>query len=413
MWRGSPGILPEDGFKVNLRVGRLRASVLLMHWAAVAAVAISLAGCGKDRRDALILRDGTKLQGTLTGCDAKGCTLDGKTYPRPAIDWIGLASGDEAPPKVEHPEADEEHLRDGSVRTARLLGVDARAVVVASASLPRAQVAFVHLARPSAASVPPGQTDQPKPSSRVLHFSVRVKAHSTHYNEGNKGFPSHYLHDTNTDWTGVWPDVAVEINEATARIDMFHMKGTPYPDMAAGEITASLAYHMIFSTAAAGRLIGHECAGALAHRVYPVRLVVSGLTKSGSSRFVVSTWPLLPAGLSDPELLGQQRQDPDRDCEITGPEWPAWRTFRIPRELDFEVKTTDLNLKVHRENSPELFFPLDAILADRSFTLETGPQREEIPPRQGWHDETKNEWQAKIEFTALGGGTAPGAGSPR
>ena len=62
-------------------------------WLRAAALAISPAGCGKDQRDALILRDGAKLQGAIAGCDAKGCTVDGKTYPREAIEWIGLAGG--------------------------------------------------------------------------------------------------------------------------------------------------------------------------------------------------------------------------------------------------------------------------------------------------------------------------------
>jgi hypothetical protein len=161
----------------------IRASLLLARWCAMAVLATSLAGCGKDRRDALIMRNGTTLQGTLASCDAKGCTLDGKPYPRQGIDWIGLAVGDAAPPKVAHPETDEEHLRDGSVRSAQLLSIDAGTVVVASASLPRAQVAFIHLARPSAASAlprvgggPGALKDKVPPPSYEWHGHVTLES---------------------------------------------------------------------------------------------------------------------------------------------------------------------------------------------------------------------------------------------
>ncbi len=393
----------------------LRASMLLARWCMVATLVMSLAGCGKQQRDALIFRNGTQLQGALAGCDAQSCTLDANSFPRAAIEWIGLASGDSPPPKVEHPQTDEEHMRDGSLRSAQLLSIDAAAVVVAAASLPRAEVAFVRLAGP-AGSVPaagqPSQADAAKASARVLHYSVRIEAHATHYNEGNMGLPSHFLHDTKVDWTGVWHDVAVEVNEASQRIDDFHAPGTPWPDageVASGEITASLAYHMIFPTAPAGRSISHECQGGLTDRVYPARLQISGSTKPGDIRFDVNVWPPLPNGASDPELLARKAQDSDRDCQITDPGWPAQRTFSISPDLEFNISPSTLGLDVRRERAPELFSPLDAIFADRSFTLDTGPQREEKPPSGGYRDETKDEWRAKIEFTSLEG--AAGSGS--
>jgi len=389
-----------------------RVSLLLVRWFAVAALAIPLAGYGKDKNDLLIMRTGAKLQGALAGCDAKSCTLDGKPYLRQAIDWIGLAVGDAAPPKVDHPETDEEHLHDGSVRSAQLLSIDAGTVLVASGSLPRDQVAFIHMARPPAASVPPNQTDQPKSSTRVLHFSVRVEASASYFDEGNIGFSTHYLHDSKIAWIGVWPDVVVEVDEATGRIGIFHLKGTPRPpagETAAGEITASLTYHMIFDSPVAGRAQAHDCSGSLTDRVYPARLKIDGVTKIAESSFYVGAWPPSPAGDNDPELRGQQLQEPDRDCQIAAPRWPAWRVFRIPIDLEFKVQATQLGLYVFREKGSELFFPLDAILADHSFALDTGRQRQEMtsPGRK-----SLSEWRAKIEFTALGAdGGAPG-GSP-
>jgi hypothetical protein len=405
----------------------IRASLLLARWCAIAVLAISLAGCGKDRRDALIMRNGTTLQGTLAGCDAKGCTLDGKAYPRSAIDWIGLAVGDATPPKVEHPETDEEHLRDGSVRSAQLLSIDAGTVVVAAASLPRAQVAFIHLARPSAASVPPNRTDpaspsdQPKSSSRVLHYSVRIQAHATHHYD-NHLEDHHNLDDTAVEWTGVWPDVAIDVDETAGRIDPHHVAGTPYPrdyNLVRAEITASLAYHNIFTTLHFRKeeyprnWDPAECKDSLRNKVYPADLQVAGSTKSGDSWFVFSAEARFPAGKYDPQLLAGEKSQ-SSPCEF-GHNWFSRPPIHIAG-LEFIVDAEDIKLTVHRTTSPEIFYPLGAILAHQSFTLDTGPQHWEMPsrdPRAADHSaEGHDDWQATIEFTALGGGDGTAPGSP-
>jgi hypothetical protein len=370
----------------------------------VAILLLPATAIGKDQPDALILHGGARLQGTLAGCDAKGCTIDGKTYARAAIEWIGLGSGPAAPPNVAHPEIDEEHLRDGSIRAGRLLSIDVNSVVVAAATLPRGQVAFVHLAGPRAPSASPGQADQPNLASRVVHYSVRVEALATRHFEIHVASPHHVLTDTKIDWTGVWQDVALEVNEGSGRIDPFHAKGTPYaPDWAevSGKITASLAYHEVFWTPHPPNAADvHECTGDLPDKEYPARLTMGGGTKPGGSWLSVSTRALYPAGGSDPELLaGKQAQG--RECAVLRPGWPGKPPVHISPELVFAVVPPNLELTIRSDKSQATFYPLEAILAHQSFTLDTGRQHWQMPspnPREEGYE----DWQAKIEFIALG-----------
>lgn len=106
------------------------------------------------RRDVLILRAGAREEGELAGCSATSCSIRGRPYRRNEIFMVGLSiTSADLPPLIEDPSQDSIQLRNGGLVRARLLGVNAQAVVTAQGSNQRAEVSWIYLA--------PAQPDSP------------------------------------------------------------------------------------------------------------------------------------------------------------------------------------------------------------------------------------------------------------
>jgi hypothetical protein len=120
---------------------------------AVSALLLLLAGAPNAAADVLILRGGAERQGVLQSCSAAACILDQEPVPRETIEWIGLA-GRPPPPAVQNPTVDEAHVGGGGVTAGKLAGIDASTVAMDSKTIPRGEVAWIHLGR-AAASRPP------------------------------------------------------------------------------------------------------------------------------------------------------------------------------------------------------------------------------------------------------------------
>jgi hypothetical protein len=126
-------------------------------------------------RDVLVTRDAQVQTGSLEGCDASSCELNGRRIARDALSFIGLDAETPTPPPVEDPERDELHLRGGGVVHERLVRIDDEAVFVGARRLERGEVAWVYLAGertqrdPQATSAPrpepegSDEIDQPPP----------------------------------------------------------------------------------------------------------------------------------------------------------------------------------------------------------------------------------------------------------
>ena len=93
--------------------------------------------------DLLLLRDGSRLSGTLTGCGREACRLDGATIERSRIAWIGLHGVTEPPVRDPGPSADTVFLSSGETKLAALSGVDALEVATEGGSYPRSAVSWV------------------------------------------------------------------------------------------------------------------------------------------------------------------------------------------------------------------------------------------------------------------------------
>lgn len=114
----------------------------------------------EPRRDLLILRSGGYAEGELAGCSATSCTFGGTSHPRDDVALIGLGiAGSDPPPAIDDPLQDSIHLRSATVLKARLLGINAQAVVSSQGSQLRREVEWVYLAPPQPA--PPGQAGRP------------------------------------------------------------------------------------------------------------------------------------------------------------------------------------------------------------------------------------------------------------
>jgi hypothetical protein len=117
--------------------------------ATIVALSMCVIGARAVVADVLIQRGGTERQGVLQSCSAAACVLDQKPVPRETIEWIGLA-GQPPPPVVKNPTVDEAHARGGGVTQGKLIGIDASTVAMDSKTIPRSEIAWVHLGRAAA-----------------------------------------------------------------------------------------------------------------------------------------------------------------------------------------------------------------------------------------------------------------------
>ena len=107
--------------------------------------------------DVLVIRDGTRRSGTVTGCRDDGCTLDGQKVARGLIAWVGLSQpADARTPSPRDPLKDEFHLADGRVVGGEFEGLSLGAAAIAGQSFEREDVAWIRFAGPEPApSTPP------------------------------------------------------------------------------------------------------------------------------------------------------------------------------------------------------------------------------------------------------------------
>jgi len=103
--------------------------------------------------DVLILRDGTRRQGTIAGCRDE-CTLDGEKVARSTIVWVGLGAGGTAPPPPRNPGSDEVHLVSGRIVVGEFGGMSLGAVLIGEDSFDRDEVAWLRFAGPEPAPTP-------------------------------------------------------------------------------------------------------------------------------------------------------------------------------------------------------------------------------------------------------------------
>lgn len=124
--------------------------------------------------DLLLLRDGTRMAGSLVGCGGTACRFNSSTVDRGRIEWIGLAGAVLPPPQLDNPADASVFLAGGGVRKESLVGVNTREVVTDAGSYPRNDVRWIHLGlsgsqgsdqqanpTPIVAATPPGDNQTP------------------------------------------------------------------------------------------------------------------------------------------------------------------------------------------------------------------------------------------------------------
>lgn len=131
----------------------------------IAGVMGALLAAGAAAQDLLILRDGTRRQGTISGCREDGCTLDGRKVPRSTIVWVGLGSAAGEAPAPRNPGHDEVHLVSGRVVSGEFGGMSLGAVLIGEESLDRDEVAWLRFAGPEPAPPPTPPPPAPIPGA--------------------------------------------------------------------------------------------------------------------------------------------------------------------------------------------------------------------------------------------------------
>jgi hypothetical protein len=131
------------------------------------AFALCFAAVPARAEDVLVIRDGTRRSGTVTGCRDDGCTLDGQRVARGLIAWVGLArTPDARTPAPRDPLKDEFHLTDGRVVAGEFEGLSLGAAAIEGQSFEREDVAWIRFAGPEPTPPTPGpRNPQYVPSS--------------------------------------------------------------------------------------------------------------------------------------------------------------------------------------------------------------------------------------------------------
>ncbi|MGZ4808171.1 MAG: hypothetical protein ACXV7D_02480 [Thermoanaerobaculia bacterium] len=117
--------------------------------AVVAAVALSVAMASRAASDHVLLRTGGTKTGNLKSCIGSRCQLGAQSIPRDDIAWIGLdIKTASSPPAVVNKFEDEVHLRDGTVETAHVIGLNLGQIVTEQSNFNRSDVAWIHFTPP-------------------------------------------------------------------------------------------------------------------------------------------------------------------------------------------------------------------------------------------------------------------------
>lgn len=117
--------------------------------------------------DVVLTRDGRKISGPVKSCIADRCQVGSKSVPRNTIEWIGLDVREAPkPPAIKDASSDEEHLRDGTIDSGTLIGLNLGQVVTDRTNYARADVAWIHLAAPKSeqpSAIGGSEAPQPQP----------------------------------------------------------------------------------------------------------------------------------------------------------------------------------------------------------------------------------------------------------
>src|SRR4051812_30418049 len=110
------------------------------------AIAITIAlGVSAAHAEFVLTRDGRKVSGQVKSCIADRCQVGSQSVPRNAIEWIAFdVPGAAKPPAIKDPSTDEEHLRDGTVESGTLIGLNLGEIVTDRSNFKRSDVAWIH-----------------------------------------------------------------------------------------------------------------------------------------------------------------------------------------------------------------------------------------------------------------------------
>ncbi len=136
-----------------------------------------LASCGRiDGDDLIVLKNGSRQNGTLQACVSGNCQFNGASVPQATISWIGLHQGTLSVPQPNDPAGGEIRLTDHSVHPGVMTNIDSTRVVAPSGSYDRQKVAWVYLGRTvdTASGDSSTASRMPTQGERVVRYDVDI-----------------------------------------------------------------------------------------------------------------------------------------------------------------------------------------------------------------------------------------------
>lgn len=359
-----------------------------------------LAGCGRtDGDDLILLQNGSHLTGTLQGCLDGACQFNGRQIPQATIAWIGLHQTRLNPPQPNDPAVGEIRLTDHSVHPGLMTSIDPTRVAAASASYDRPKVLWVYLAHPvNAASGDSGTaSDMLTEGGRVVHYDVDI-AVTAHQHIQNRIGTGASIEDDSVDWTGSWRNVALRIVPNPDGTPNSVLGDGPFPTggmQASAKFTYNDPPNIHRPTNCKGELPTQTYTGGINLLVY---LNLGGTTNKIS--FHAGAQDSGMAFYAAVRAVVKARCHPN-DFSVTA--LTDGFPFRTPDGIDIALNILVLDWERASASASGIPFPLDQILAGKSFTLETG-NRTRFSPVQGSGAESgdgqKVDEAVRVSFTA-------------
>jgi hypothetical protein len=352
-----------------------------------------IAGCNADGDDLIVLQDGSHLTGTLQVCLNGSCQLSGRAIPQTTITWIGLHQARSNPPQPNDPAVAEIRMIDHSVHPGLMTAIDPTSVITVPGSYDRQKVAWVYLAHPAKTA-----RDAPTTGWRVVRFDVDVAVTTHQHRQSRNGTAGLSLEDDSVDWTGSWQNVTLRIVPGSDGAAIALVPDQPFPT---GVVQASAQFTYNDPPAIYQPT---NCKGELPTQTYTGTIVLNSYLKlGGTTNKIGFLAQAQDGGIEFMNALGAVIKSRCRPGDFKVSANPGTFPFRTPDGIAFDLPLLTLIWNRASASASEMPFPLDEILAGKSFTLETGTQSRFNPilgSDAGSGDGNTVDEAVRVSFTA-------------
>jgi len=360
------------------------------------------AGCRASGDDLVLLQTGSRQLGTLHGCLNGGCQFNGETIPQATIAWIGLHQAQANPPQPSDPAVGEIRLTDHSVHPGLMTAVDATRVIAAHGAYDRQKVAWIYLAHPekAASGNDSDASSSPDGCRHAIHYyDVHVLGYRRAVEVMNPGFWITGTLSKSFDWRAEWLNVSFSVKQCEFMLELLMpaAQGPQHP------VTGKM--HLKYEYDDERREADGSSKNSFTDESKPPCHIHKDVWIAANAWLMAGGPPLsgrTPTGLNfnfamRPDLhrdLGSTQDCPagsngGRDIYevLTGPDdskgddshaaTHEQGTLKPVHGLDWYIGWGTLDLD--KQDLPNPPFPIDALIAGKGFSLDSGEQHFNVP----------------------------------